>query len=161
MSDAPLTYGGVPPVRTDHTTNRIRIVLRQMAGAVEQVNRDNGWYDSDRTVLEGQMLIVTEAAEAADAWRKYGFEDVLKCAIVPGEDTAEVYTGTVKAPGTVTLNHEHNAACKPEGYGSEMADILIRLLDQCSRDGVDLAGEFTRKLDYNRTRGYRHGGRAI
>jgi hypothetical protein len=35
---------------------------------------------------------------------------------------------------------------KPEGFGSE---------------AVDLAGEFTRKLDYNRTRGYRHGGKLL
>ena len=52
-------------------------------------------------------------------------------------------------------------AAKPEGFGSECADVLIRLLDTCERRGVDLVAEFERKLAFNRTRGHRHGGKQL
>jgi NTP pyrophosphatase (non-canonical NTP hydrolase) len=48
---------------------------------------------------------------------------------------------------------------KPEGVGSEFADLLIRLLHYASVYGVDLAFHFRRKMDYNWTRPYRHGGK--
>src|SRR3546814_6752737 len=50
---------------------------------------------------------------------------------------------------------------KPEGVGSEMADIFIRLMDEVERSGIDLEWEVTRKLAYNRTRGHRHGGKRV
>lgn len=50
---------------------------------------------------------------------------------------------------------------KPEGFGSEAADVLIRLLDTCYRHGIDLGYEYTRKVAYNRTRGFRHGGKRL
>jgi NTP pyrophosphatase (non-canonical NTP hydrolase) len=109
-------------------------VFEEMAQEVHDVNHANGWFDSGRTVGEGIALLHSEVSEAFDAWRKHGFEDVTT---------------------------ESLPADKPEGYGSELADVLIRLLDQADRDGVNLVAEFERKLAYNRTRGYRHGGRKI
>lgn len=50
---------------------------------------------------------------------------------------------------------------KPEGFGSEAADVLVRLLDTCKRRGINLAWEFERKLAYNKTRGYKHGGKTL
>lgn len=49
----------------------------------------------------------------------------------------------------------------PQGVASEMADIFIRLLDDCGRFGVDLFAEYERKMAYNRTRPYRHGDRPV
>jgi hypothetical protein len=53
---------------------------------------------------------------------------------------------------------------KPEGVGSAAADIVIRLLDTLERIreagvDIDLDWEIERKLAFNRTRGYRHGGK--
>lgn len=50
---------------------------------------------------------------------------------------------------------------KPEGVDSELADILVRLLDTCRRYNIDLEEAFDRKMAYNRTRGYRHGGKQV
>lgn len=47
------------------------------------------------------------------------------------------------------------------GVASEFADVLIRLLDECYRHDVDLEAEYERKMAYNRTRAYRHGGRTL
>jgi NTP pyrophosphatase (non-canonical NTP hydrolase) len=48
---------------------------------------------------------------------------------------------------------------KPEGIGSEFADVFIRLIDYCSRFGVSLEAEYERKMAYNWTRSYRQGGK--
>jgi NTP pyrophosphatase (non-canonical NTP hydrolase) len=46
---------------------------------------------------------------------------------------------------------------KPEGYASELADIIIRLGDQCGMHGIDMDYEIERKMEYNRTREYMNG----
>ena len=50
---------------------------------------------------------------------------------------------------------------KPEGYYSELADVVIRILHYCARDGISLEQEIRIKMAYNETRKYRHGGKAI
>lgn len=52
-----------------------------------------------------------------------------------------------------------NLAGKPTGLGSELADIIIRVCDTAGALGIDLAAELRSKLDYNRTRSHRHGGK--
>jgi NTP pyrophosphatase (non-canonical NTP hydrolase) len=48
---------------------------------------------------------------------------------------------------------------KPEGVPSELADVVIRVLDFCGANGIDLESTILEKLDYNATRGHMHGGR--
>lgn len=50
---------------------------------------------------------------------------------------------------------------KPEGVGSEAADVYIRLLDLCCNFNINLKKEYERKMAYNLTRGYRHGGKLL
>ena len=127
-----------------------RLVFDRMTQEVHDVNQANGWWDSDRTIGDACALLHSEVSEAFDAWRKHGFEDTT------------AYSKTMYGRG----DHGENLEVvidnpKPEGYGSELADVLIRLLDQADRDGIDLVAEYERKLAYNRTRGYRHGGRRV
>lgn len=46
---------------------------------------------------------------------------------------------------------------KPEGIPSEMADIIIRVLDICAFNGIDIAQAIADKMAFNDTRPYRHG----
>ncbi len=90
-----------------------------------------GWHQpkDEVNVLEKLMLIVTEAAEAA--------EDVR-------DGKLETYW---------------DAKGKPCGLPSELADIAIRVLQLCSMLGIDLGQEMGTKMEYNYTRPYRHGGK--
>lgn len=117
-----------------------RHYLANMAAEVEEVNRANGWYEADRTVGDDIALLHSEVSEMLEAYRDTGLKDATR---LLGEHRIE---------GTLP---------KPEGFGSEAADVLIRLLDTCSRRGVDLGAEYRRKIAYNRTRGHRHGGKAL
>jgi NTP pyrophosphatase (non-canonical NTP hydrolase) len=117
------------------------LAIQDMTREVREVNTANGWHDHGRTFGDGIALIHSEVSEALEAYRAWGVEDATGPPMNPG--------GTNGAPP------------KPEGVGSEFADILIRLLDECDRQGIDLSAEFTRKLAHNRTRGYHHGGKTL
>lgn len=113
--------------------------LSRMADEVERVNRANGWYEEDRTIGDDVALLHSEASEMLEAYREHGLADM----------TAPPFPG------------EPDRLPKPEGFGSEAADVLIRLLDTCKRRGVDLGFEYRRKIAHNAQRGYRHGGKRL
>lgn len=50
---------------------------------------------------------------------------------------------------------------KPEGIAVELADCIIRILDYCGHAGIDISEVIRIKHKYNKTRSYRHGGKAI
>lgn len=50
---------------------------------------------------------------------------------------------------------------KPEGIAVEMADCIIRILDWAGREGVDMDAVIRDKMEYNKMRPYRHGGKAL
>lgn len=106
---------------------------------VYAVNAANGWFEDDRTVGDDIALLHSEVSEMLEAYRDGGL----------GDQTREL-----KHP-------EPGQLAKPEGFGAEAADVLIRLLDTCKRRGINLPAEFERKLAYNMTRGHKHGGKVM
>jgi NTP pyrophosphatase (non-canonical NTP hydrolase) len=48
---------------------------------------------------------------------------------------------------------------KPEGVAVEIADAAIRIFDFCAMYDIDLTEVVRLKMDYNRTRSFRHGGK--
>ena len=48
---------------------------------------------------------------------------------------------------------------KPEGIAVEMIDCVIRILDWCGQNGIDVDRLVEIKNEYNKTRSYRHGGK--
>jgi NTP pyrophosphatase (non-canonical NTP hydrolase) len=141
-SKAPLDLQGVQvPKRIQVILERASVqTLEQIQQEVFEVNNANGWFDSERTVGDDIALLHSEVTEMFEAYRDHGFDDVTRVA-----EPDEVEPSPIK----------------PEGFGSEAADVLIRLVDTCRRYGIDLRAEYVRKIAFNRTRGYRHGGRKI
>ena len=50
-----------------------------------------------------------------------------------------------------------SAGGKPEGYPTELADIIIRTLDLAYMLGIDIDAAVQEKLAFNATRGHKHG----
>lgn len=99
-----------------------------------------GWHDYYNSLPPGGdaardhiitklALIDCEVAEAIEEIRN-------------GNDLHVYYTGTDR---------------KPEGFPTELADVIIRTLDLAEMLGVDLSAVIDEKLAYNQTRAHMHG----
>lgn len=121
---------------------------------IKDVNVANGWYEETRPFSAEAALLHSEVSEMYEAYRSWGVTDetLAQCKLNGKHPTG---IGSRSESSTLPLPH----LCKPEGVGSELADIFIRLLDTCDRYDIDLVQEFERKLAYNATRGFKHGGK--
>jgi hypothetical protein len=129
--------------------------LREMAGEVYENNVAKGWAGPDapvRTFGEVIALLHSEISEALEAYR--GLDDYGS----HYEHSCMVWSGDV-------LRDRKPTGCdcipKPIGVDSEFADVLIRMLDDCQRFGIDLDRAYEEKMAFNRTRPFRHGGKPL
>lgn len=106
---------------------------------VTRVNKANGWFTEDRTFGDEVALLHSEVSEMLEAYRAWGNED----------------------PNDGLILNPDGSIMKPEGVGSEVADVFIRLMDFCYRHNINLTEEFYRKMAYNETRGFKHGGKKL
>lgn len=92
-----------------------------------------GWWESPRNKGELIALVHSEASEALEEWRMGRID---------------------------TWEHvDELGVTKPEGFYIELADVVIRVMDIFAADGESLETAIRRKMQYNETRAYRHGGK--
>jgi hypothetical protein len=82
-----------------------------------------GWYEEDVPFRAAMSLLHEEVSEAGHSWREWGLADGT--------------SGSASKPGGSKL-------AKPEGVGSELADVLIRLLDDSRRYDLGLPRRYAR-----------------
>ena len=113
-------------------------VLRDEAHAIA---RSKGWHEdaSVKRLPELLCLVHSEVSEVLEAYRE----------------------GCDVTGATEMLAHACVPEAKPEGIASELADVIIRVLDICGLYGIDIGWAVARKMDYNRTRPQRHGGKVV
>lgn len=107
--------------------------INAIAHECYEIAQSKGWGDGPtRSLPELLILIHCELSEAVEAYRD----------------------------GYPAYYEAENG--KPEGYLTELADVLIRTFDTLARLGcTDVEALLTKKMDYNKTRPYRHGGKVI
>jgi NTP pyrophosphatase (non-canonical NTP hydrolase) len=123
-------------------TELLSKALADATAEVRDINIAHGWREGDNTFGDYVALLHSELSEALEAYRDHRLADATEPAYSAGP-------------------HAITRLPKPEGVGSEFADVLVRLLDTCDVYCIDLAAEFARKVEYNRTRAYQHGGRTL
>ncbi len=104
---------------------------------------EKGWWDEERTFGDVISLCHSELSEALEEYRA-GNEGIY----YKSED------------GRVSREQSEEFP-KPEGIPIEFADVIIRILDFCGREGIDIAEAIAIKNAYNETRPYRHGGKRM
>lgn len=109
----------------------------------------HGWWDTARSFPEVAALIHSEVSEALEEWRD-GNPAIYGCCGIPGA-VCEFEGACDKGEKTGT--------CKPEGVAVELCDAVIRIFDYLAYLGVDVEAVLTAKLEYNKGREYRHGGK--
>ena len=119
-----------------HMGEAIHKSINDVAKEVHENAKAHGWWDGgERNFGELIALCHSELSEALEEYRN-------------GRDFAETYY-TPQTDGTK----------KMEGIPSELADVVIRVMDMCEHYGIDLEAAIAEKHDYNLTRPYRHGGK--
>lgn len=140
--------------------------LKALAAKVRAINEANGWdtlLDSPIALIANLSLIHTEVSEATEEVRDGNLETYFT---IGGRRVYPVIGGsgadwTIFADGHDRGFTWTGVTPKPEGLPSELADVIIRALDTAARLGIDIDAEVAPKLAYNRTRGHRHGGKAL
>lgn len=47
-----------------------------------------------------------------------------------------------------------------DNFAEELADVCIRIFDLCGSKGIDLENAILQKMERNKSRSYKHGGKA-
>jgi NTP pyrophosphatase (non-canonical NTP hydrolase) len=105
------------------------MTLNELQKMAHEVNKKNGWWDKPRNIGELLFTIVSELSEFFESYR----EDTLK-------DQCD-------KPIPLSKGEE------------EIADVMLRLMDFAESLGIDTERAIVIKNNYNKTRGYRHGGK--
>lgn len=105
--------------------------LNALAAEIVEINRANGWN-------------VCTPADWADGPNAYKLGTVM----------ALIHSEVSEALEAIREND-------PQNFEEELADVLIRVLDCAGGLGIDMDAAVRAKLERNKTRGYRHGGKAV
>lgn len=172
--------GRVSIIPLDHLVGLTVEVLQRES---YETAKEKGWHDEDdQPPSEAMVRIAADGLYQAarckfiEAYRKGERGDDVLAGVDPMGTVATLSDRQVRVVAWLALiNTEvaeaiedvvagrwqttRNEKGKPEGLGSELADIIIRACDDAGALGIDLAAELRAKMDYNRTRAHRHGGK--
>lgn len=115
--------------------------INEVAKEIHENAKAHGWWDIERSFGEVIALCHSELSEALEEDRQgnpmaYFIKD------------GQVETDLSKWNGE-----------KLDGIATEMADCIIRILDWCGKENVDIDNIIHLKHQYNKTRPYKHGGK--
>lgn len=117
----------------ERATWQLPRTINAWAAVIHENAKKHGWYETPRTPGELLMLITCEAAEAMEEIRN-------------GHTMTETY---------------YDDKGKMQGVPSELADIVIRVMDMAEFYGINLEAAIDEKHIYNIQRAYKHGGKLL
>lgn len=130
------------------------LTIRELVDESFATANAHGWWPTGDTpnIPEKIALMHSELSEALEEVRS-------------GRDPAVMYAepdygaSSYKESLARSQREPAHGLPKPEGFPSELADVVIRIADLCGYYGIDLEAALAAKMAYNKTRPFRHGGK--
>ena len=124
---------------------------------IHENNVEKGFWQDKATKNVGEvlMLCVSELSEALEAHRKG------KTKALPAFNSAMEYVGlkiedfNKENPNIFWIKNRFETTVK-DTFEDEIADTVIRIFDLCEGFGIDLETHIRLKLEYNKTRPFKH-----
>jgi len=129
-------------------------MLNEFAKEVHKNAVKHGWWEDNRSFGEIIALCHSELSEALEEYRSenpaFWFEKKDEISSMFGEESYDKCKHFSEWRGE-----------KPEGVAVEMADCIIRILDWCGKENIDIDSILKAKHEFNKTRPYKHGGKIL
>lgn len=119
-------------------------MLNELAKEIHQNAKDHGWWENPPSFPEVIALCHSELSEALEEYRN---------------NKPNAYFVETNGFEVSDLNDWNGE--KLEGKSTELADCIIRILDYCGYEGIDIDKIIRLKHEYNKTRPFRHSGKRI
>ena len=129
--------------------------LNEWAREIHANAVDHGWWENERPLPEVLMLIVSELSEALEEARA-GRPMVWYECMHDGEPCSRDTDCDYLEGAECSVGDRYQ---KPEGIAVEVIDALIRILDWCGKEKLDVEALVKEKHEYNKSRPYKHGKR--
>jgi len=133
------------------------ICINDFAKEVHELAIEKGWWEDPRSFGEIIALCHSELSEALEEYRAGRPIVWQPCTSADGKPCMRDGCGDWEE-GVCWLNALGD---KPEGIATEMADCIIRILDWCGKENIDIESILRMKHEYNKTRPYKHGGKVM
>ena len=130
---APLSGGAL--LRQKTSIKEVSVNIKDLCEKAHENAKAKGWHEKKVTIPEYISNIHGEVSEAFEEYRN-------------GCNTRKIYINVAEEG-------------KPLGFPVEIADVVIRIADMCEAEGIDLEKAIKLKMEYNKTRSYRHGGKLV
>ena len=123
--------------------------INELSKECHEIALSKGWYDGrKRGIPELIMLIVTELSEAVEADRNGKY----------ARHNRDLNLKLALKPENPQFKTDFKSFIK-DTFEDEIADAFIRLFDMCGYLNIDIEKHIRAKIEYNKTREYKHGKR--
>lgn len=129
-------------------------MLNELAKEIHENAKAHGWWEENRTFPEIVALCHSELSEALEEYRNG--RPMVYCV---NPDCKILWERNTTEDTCCNVCGFRDGKAKPEGIATEMADCIIRILDWAGAEGIDMDAVIWAKMDYNKTRPYKHGGK--
>lgn len=140
--------------------------LNEWRDAIHQNAVEHGWWEEERSFGDIVALCHSELSEALEEYRNDRKYLYYNCTENPGNINPCEYgeDEETECRNSIFADIYSNCDCKnnkPEGIAVELIDCMIRILDWCGKEGIDVEEIMHLKHEYNQSRPYRHGGKKL
>lgn len=128
-------------------------MINQLSIEIHKINREKGFYDSEKNIGEMLCLIHSEVTEALECDRKYRYCEL-------DNENWNVIGSTLREDlegfDDLQFKKLFEMSVK-DTFEDELADIMIRVMDLAAFKEIDLEAHIKAKMRYNQLRPHKHG----